>query len=382
MNLSFSLNTHRVYRISVSVFFFIAGLTFSTWASRIPDIKNKLHLSEAALGTVLLALPIGLMASLPIAGWLVSRFGSKRIVINAALLYPLTLTMLGAVSTTWQLVLVLLFFGLWGNLINIAMNTQAVGVEKLYGKSIMASFHGLWSLAGFTAAAIGTFFVSAGISPFIHFSIVCLATGGLVLASYKHMIPYDNNNNKAQPLFAKPDRSILILGLIAFCCMVCEGAMADWSGVYFQKVVQTSPALITLGYVAFTGTMATGRFIADRLVTKFGVKHMLQISGALIATGLMIAVVLPYLVTAITGFLFVGFGVSAVVPIVYSQAGKSRTMSPGIALAAVSTIGFIGFLLGPPMIGFIAQAANLRWSFALIALLGLGTSMLAGKIKN
>ena len=126
----------------------------------------------------------------------------------------------------------------------------------------------------------------------------------------------------------------------------------------------------------------TGRFIADWLVTKFGVKSMLQFSGTLIATGLLIAVLFPYLFTATLGFLLVGFGVSSVVPVVYGLAGKSSTMSTGLALAGVSTIGFLGFLIGPPVIGFIAQAANLRWSFALIALLGLGTTILAGKIKS
>jgi len=308
MNVSFSLNNNRIHRIAVSVFFFIAGLTFATWASRIPDIKNKLQLSEAGLGTVLFALPVGLMASLPISGWLVSRFGSRPIVITAALFYPLTLTLLGAVVAPWQLIIVLFFFGLWGNLINIAMNTQAVGVESLYGRSIMASFHGLWSLAGFSGAAIGTLLVSAGISPFAHFCIISIATFALVLAAYRYTLPYDTGADQTKPLFVKPDKRILILGLIAFCSMVCEGAMADWSGVYFQKVVETPAALTTVGYVAFTGTMATGRFVADWLVTKFGVKHMLQTSGLLIATGLLTAVLFPNLGAATAGFFAGRFG--------------------------------------------------------------------------
>jgi fucose permease len=170
----------RIYRIATSAFFFVAGLTFATWASRIPDIQNKLHLSEGGLGAVLFALPVGLMMSLPVSGWLVSRFGSRRLVITGALLYPLTLILLATAGSTLQLSLALFLFGLFENLVNIAMNTQAVSVEKLYGRSIMASFHGLWSLAGFTGAVIGTFFVSAGLSPLIHFSIVCGLAGMLV----------------------------------------------------------------------------------------------------------------------------------------------------------------------------------------------------------
>src|SRR5262245_12816724 len=143
MDISIGLKGHRLYRVTVSVFFFIAGLTFASWASRIPDIKTYLQLDEAALGTVLLALPAGLMASLPISGWLVSRFGSRQTVIVGAVLYPLTLVFLGLASSIYHLIAILFFFGIWANMVNIAMNTQAVGVESLYGRSIMASFHGL-----------------------------------------------------------------------------------------------------------------------------------------------------------------------------------------------------------------------------------------------
>ncbi len=380
MNISLSVNI-RIHRIAVSVFFFIAGLTVATWASRIPDIKNKLHLNEAALGGVLFALPVGQLISLPLSGWLIPRFGSRQLVIAAAMFFPLTLILLAIAATAWQLVIVLFFFGVWANLINIAMNTQAVSVENLYGKSIMASFHGLWSLAGFSGAAIANFFVSAELSPLTHFSIICVLTGLLVFIFYKYTLPEDVDKKTSQPLFVKPDKTVLLLGLIAFCCMVCEGAMADWSGVYFQKVVASPAAFTTLGYVAFMGTMATGRFLGDGLVTKFGIKRILQTSGVLIAAGLMTVVLFPYLFTAIAGCLLVGFGVSCVVPIVYALAGKSTDMSAGLALAAVSTIGFLGFLIGPPLIGFIAQAASLRWSFSVIALLGMGTTILAGKLK-
>jgi len=381
MNISLSANS-RIHRIAVSIFFFIAGLTVSSWASRIPDIKEKLQLSEAALGGVLFALPAGQLLSLPLSGWLISRFGSRQLVTAAAIFFPLTLILLGSAATTWQLIGVLFFFGLWANLLNIAMNTQAVGVETLYGRSIMASFHGLWSLAGFCGAAVGNLFVSAGVSPLIHFSAVAMAAMLLVITSYRHALPDDGYKKESQPIFVKPDKTVLLLGLIAFCCMLCEGSMADWSGVYFQKVIKSPAAFNTLGYVAFMGTMASGRFVGDRLVTRFGVKRILQVSGILIATGLMTAVLFPYLISAIAGCLLVGFGVSCVVPMVYALAGKSTTMSPGLALAAVSTISFLVFLVGPPVIGFIAQLAGLRWSFALVAFLGLGTALLGSKIKN
>jgi MFS family permease len=334
------------------------------------------------LGGVLLALPAGLMISLPVSGWLVSKYGSRPTLVCGAILYPSILLLLALSSSVWQLVLSLFFFGIAGNLINIAMNTQAVGVESLYGRSVMASFHGLWSIAGFTGALTGTFFVSKDLSPFIHFACVGGVAVLLVLVSYKSTIPHDMGSKTVQKLFVKPDKKILLLGLISFCCMLCEGAMADWSGVYFKNIVKSPASLVTIGYVAFTGTMALGRFLGDSLVTRFGVKRILQLSGSLITTGLLIAVVFPFVATATIGFLLVGFGVSSVVPIVYGLAGKSSSMPAGAALAAVSTIGFLGFLIGPPMIGFIAQVVSLRWSFTLIAILGFGTAILAGKLKT
>jgi MFS family permease len=383
MSMNVTVSVHpRVHRVAVSVFFFVAGLTFSSWASRIPDIKEKMQLTEAGLGSVLFALPVGLMSSLPLSGWMVSKFGSRRIVITCAIVYPFILLLLALATTTFQLILALFFFGLFANFVNIAMNTQAIGVEGLYRRSIMASFHGLWSLAGFTGAAIGTLFVAQGISPLTHFIMIWIASGLLIFASYRSLLPSSTDVKNKQRIFVLPDKSILLLGLIAFCCMICEGAMADWSGVYFKKVVVSPAAYATLGYVAFTGTMATGRFVGDWLVTRLGVKRMLEFSGGFIACGLLLAVFFPSLIVATIGFLLVGFGVSSVVPIAYGLAGRSRTMTPGMALSAVSTIGFLGFFIGPPTIGFIAQASSLRWSFALIALLGMGTSFLASKVKT
>lgn len=382
MNLSIAAGRPRVYRIAVSAFFFISGLTFATWASRIPDIKTQLQLSNARLGAVLFALPTGLMTSLLFAGWLVARFGSRKVMITAALFYPAILVLLGLSNNIWQLSAVLFFFGLSSNLVNIAMNTQAVDVENLYGRSVMASFHGLWSIAGFTGAAIGTLLVSAGVAPWVHFAIIFATAGLLVAVFYKYTLPNDTVSAGKQPFFVKPDRYILILGLIAFCSMLCEGAMADWSGVYFQNIVKSPREFITLGYVAFTASMATGRFIGDSMVTRLGVKKVLQLSATFIAAGLFMAILFPYMATAVAGFLLVGLGVSSVVPLVYSLAGKSGSMQPGLALAAVSSISFLGFLIGPPLIGFIAEVAGLRFSFALIAVIGLFPAILANKVKE
>lgn len=382
MNITLSANS-RVHRIAISIFFFIAGLVSASWASRIPDVKMSLHLSEAALGGVLFAVPAGQIVSLPLSGWLISKFGSRQLLIYVSIFFPLTLVMLSLATSTLLLVGILFFFGFWGNLFNISMNTQAVAIESLYGRSIMASFHGLWSLAGFTGAALGNFFVSGKISPLIHFSIIAILVSLLVSFFYKYTLPQHNTaTEQKEPLFAKPDKRILLLGFIGFCCMICEGCMADWSGIYFHEVIHSPVKYITLGYVAFMATMATGRFIGDKLITKFGVEKILQLSGVFIVSGFALVILFPALQIAITGCLLVGFGVSCVVPLVYAVAGKLKGISPQFALAAVSTISFLGFLIGPPVIGFIAQASNLRWSFAVVAILGFCTTLLAGRIKK
>ncbi|HMH34686.1 MAG TPA: MFS transporter [Puia sp.] len=371
----------RIYRIAVSSFFFLAGLTFSSWASRIPDIQAKLHLNNAALGAVLLGLPAGLLISLPIAGWLVAKFGSRPIAIGAALLYACTLPMLGFVQNKGQLFGCLFIFGMGGNMLNISMNTQAVSTEVLYGRSIMASYHGLWSLAGFSGAAIGTLMLALGLTPVQHFLIIDAMAFLIIAFASKYLLVEDVNAKAQGPIFARPDRSLINLGLIAFCSMICEGAMFDWSGVYFQKVVQPGKGLVTLGFTAFMCTMATGRFVGDWVVTTIGKKRTLQWSGLLTASGLLIAVIFPYLITAVAGFLLVGAGVSSVVPLIYSSAGKSKVLSPGVAIAAVSTIGYLGFLFGPPFIGFIAQVSGLRTSLGLIAVLGSIIAVIASQNK-
>jgi len=372
----------RLHRIAVSSFFFLAGICFASWASRIPDIQTKLQLNSAALGGILLCLPVGLVTSLPVAGFLVAKYGSRSVLIFAAALYALTLPMLGFAGSTSQLMITLFVFGFGGNMMNISMNTQAVGTEKLYTKPIMASFHGIWSLAGFTGAAVGTGMVRFYIIPPYHYiCITSLALVILLIFSTK-LLPQDSGQNEKQPIFAKPDKSILNLGLIAFCSMICEGAMFDWSGIYFSKVVQPGAAWVTVGYTAFMSTMATGRFVGDWVAHKLGMKKMLQASGILTATGLLLAVIFPQFITATIGFLLVGAGVSSVVPMIYSAAGKSKVMSPGLAIAAVSTIGYLGFLIGPPFIGFIAQATSLRISLGVIALMGAMIVLIAAKIKT
>ncbi|WP_295796460.1 MFS transporter [Mucilaginibacter sp.] len=380
-------NTRKTLRIAVGVLFFMAGLCFSSWASRIATVQQNLGLTDAALGAVLFSLPVGLMLSLPFSGWAITKVGSKKVLLGAILVYGICLISLGLAQTTLQLIVGLVCFGFSSNAVNISVNTQAVVAERMYERPIMASFHGLWSLAGFAGAGIGTIMIANHINPFHHFVIVLaiLALGVTIASRYLYDdvgAPKIDSAVKIKLLERlRLMLPLLTLGSIAFCSMICEGAMFDWSVIYFKKVVDAPIAMQGAGFTAFMLTMAGGRFVADLFAARFGLKRTLQVSGSLTVTGLLTAVIFPHLYTAMAGFMLVGVGVSSVVPMVYSAAGKSKTMSPGVALAAVSTIGFIGFLIGPPVIGFIAGLATLRASFVFIAIMGMSVVVLSTRAK-
>lgn len=378
-NMNWFPSPHSPHRWAVSALFFASGLTFSSWASRIPEVQSIHQLSEGALGGVLFALPAGSLISLPFWGWMIARFGSKRMLMIGISLYSALLLLISFTQTTVQLWMVLFLFGMIGNLCNIAVNTQAVGVEKLYGKSIMARFHAIWSLAGFTGAAIGNLLIAYQATLLVHFlSIVIMALCLLFFASTQLLT--GDSTTQSNAFLVKPDKHLLMLGGIAFSCMACEGTMFDWSGVYFQKVVAVPPKQVIIGYTAFMSTMAGGRFLGDTIITRLGRQQVLKASGLLICSGLLLAVFFPYIIPATLGCMLVGLGVSAVIPVVYSAAGNSHQYAPSVALATVSSIGFLGFLLGPPLIGWIAQLFSLRISFACIALLSLGTTWLSTKL--
>ncbi|WP_134089141.1 MFS transporter [Olivibacter sp. XZL3] len=374
-------NRDRV-RLAVSLFYFCQGLAFASWASRIPDIKASLHLSDGQLGSLLFALPLGQLATMVLSGTLVTKFGSKKVLIAAAALYVVALTNLGLATKGWHLGAALFLFGIIGNMCNIAVNTQGVAAENLFDKPIMSSFHGAWSIAGFTGALIGLLMINLHIAPYLHFWIIAGLVWISILINNKYLVagvgPVSTAKRK---LFSKPEGALLQLGVIGFCSMATEGAMFDWSGVYFKDIVKAPQALVPLGYASFMVMMAAGRFIGDKLIARLGRKTVLQVSGVFISTGMFLAVLFPYIITAVIAFMLVGLGVATVVPTVYSVAGRNAKVAPGIALAMVSSVSYLGFLMGPPLIGYIAELASLRYSYAVIGVFGLVISMLVAKIS-
>ncbi len=378
------INKKRI-RIAVALVYFSMGLCFSSWASRIPDIKTDLNLNDALFGSILFALPVGQFLMMPFSGKLVTRFGSHKTLLYALPAYTILLSTLGLVKSGWQLAIGLFVFGLAGNLCNISVNTQGVSAERIYKRPIMASFHGGWSLAGFTGALIGLVMINLNVSVFWHFVTIIIIVLTTVWINYPFLVravPVTSNDNEPRrKFFNKPDAILFQLGIIGFCSMASEGAMFDWSGIYFKDVVKAPASLVVLGYTSFMIMMSTGRFVADYLIAKIGRKRLLQICGVMISTGLFISVLFPYLVTCTLAFMLVGLGVSSIVPTVYSAAGRHSKIPAGIALATVSSVSFLGFLMGPPLIGYISEAAGLRYSFAVIGIFGMGITLLVSRVK-
>ena len=363
-------------RIALSALFFQSGLCFATWASRIPDIKEMFMLSDGQLGSLLLVRPIGSLFAMPLSGYFVDKHGSKIALAIGMIVFSGSLMVLGIAPSVLWLVVGLLTFGMASNLLNISANAQALVLQKNYGRVIMASFHGLWSLAGFCGAAIGALALSLNLKISTHFLIITGTVLLLLALSFNHLSQEKDERSGKKFVLKKPDRHLMILASIAFFGLICEGCMFDWSGVYFKQVIEAEEGLVAAGYMAFLGTMALGRFVSDYFTNRFGTSSIIQVSGILIFLGLMIAVAFPSLTTGILGFFLVGAGTSSVIPLTYTEVGKNKTFSPGIALAMVGTVGYFGFLLGPPLIGFIAELLSLRASFALVALVGLSISII------
>jgi len=381
MNASTKSLTAR--RVVLSGFFFLTGICFASWASRIPDIKMQLGLSDGQFGGILFFLPIGSFVGIPISGSLTAKHGSKKIIIIASLLYPLTLVALGFAQTTTVLAIILFVFGMAGNMFNVSINTQAAALSKLFEKSITSRFHGFWSLAGFSGGLLGGFFVAHSISPLQQFVVVALAGWVFLFFGHAYLLTGETNKDHVSKIWNKPSPLMWQFGLIAFSNMICEGMMFDWSGVYFQDVVKVSNQWRTTGYISFMACMTTGRMFSDNLINYWGARKQLVLSGLVLTLGLIVATSYPHLIVSSIGFMLVGFGVSSVIPTIYGTVGRTTEPSKvSIALASVSSVGFFGFLIGPPIIGFLSQAIGLRWAFLIVSSLGIITALRANQLKK
>ena len=342
-------------------------------------------MNDAAWGTILLMIPVGQICGMSISGLIVSKAGSKKILPLALFCYVIALLLIGLSSTEYALIMSLILFGFCGNFCNISVNTQGISLEAVYDKPIMASFHGGWSLAGLTGASIGLLMASLHLPPLYHFSIVGAIVIIIVLINKKYLQPDIKKEKDPAGIAArkrrKPESFLFLLGIVAFCGMAAEGSMSDWSGLYLIDVVGKPKHLAPIGLAAYMITMASGRFMIDKATQRWGRKRIVQAGGTLIATGLFTAVAFPHFIPVVIAFMIIGFGTAGIVPTLYSTAGQKTRIPPSLALTIVSSVSWLGFLLGPPTIGYISNLTNLRYSYALIGMLGICIVALGSNIK-
>lgn len=356
-------------RFFLNVYFFLSGICFSTWTSRIPTIKTFFDYNDAELGTVLLFMPISSLAGLPLSGWLVSRFDSRQPMTVGVMLMSVALVFIGWAPSTFLLICGVCLFSFSMRIMNIAVNTQAITLQKKFDRKINGMFHGLWSTGGIVGIGISTLCVAMNVSMGIHLTLVAILTIATAAYSYRSLLRNDRTTSGNKLSMTKPDPYIVYLGLLVFFAAICEGGMFDWSGVYFKEVVKED--LFTLGYLIFMICMALSRFASDSLMEQFGMPKTYLISASLIVAGIALAVIFPAFWPAMIGFCLVGFGTAAIVPMTFLLAGSSKKYSPGVTISIIATYSIVGMLIGPPLIGYISHALNLRIAFVTFALAGL-----------
>ena len=408
-------------RIAVASVFFLNGLLMASWVSRIPAVQARLVAGTGVLGLALLGIAAGALIAMPLTGWLAARWGSRRTAMGGLILLCAALPLPALAPNALALGLALMLLGMGNGTIDVSQNAEAVVVERGWGRPIMSSFHALWSIGGVAGASLGGWLAARGVTPLVHLG----ATAAFVLAAgiaavrqmpapgtagVRHMpapgiasaghapspgtvsaghMParetWDKDAAAGARPFASPSRALLAIGAVAFCSMLTEGAMADWTGVYLHKNLHTGVGLAAAGYAVFAGAMAAGRIGGDFLTHRLGPVRIVRGGGLLAAAGLALALIGGQTwaaLAALAGFALVGLGVAIIVPIAFSAAGNTRGMTPSAAIASVSSTGYFGFLAGPPIIGFIAEGVTLRGALGVVALLCLLMSALAASVSQ
>jgi MFS family permease len=356
-------------RLAVLTAFFINGAVVATWASRIPTMQARLGLSDAALGLVLLGLPIGLLTALMLVSRWIAKYGSHKVVLALAILSSAMLPILAIAPSPIWLFIALFFNGAGLSGMDVAMNEQAVLVERQAGKPMMSSFHAGYSIGGFAGALLSAGLIAIPFfTPLRHFLATTILYVLLAWAAYPSLIATAKRDVVNEPVFQIPARPLWILGAIALASALGEGASTDWSAVFLTQVLQANPSVAALGYAAFSLTMTAGRIIGDWLTAKLQPSGVIRLGGLVSAAGFILVLFSPDPIFAIIGFALAGFGLSNTIPVLFSVAGNHPDFSPGAAIAGVATIGYVGFLIGPPLIGAISELSSLRVAFALVAL--------------
>ena len=359
-------------RVAVALLFLVNGTGFATWIPHIPFTQRKFGLDEATLGLTLLAIAAGAIVTMPLAGGLIARWGSRRLCILSGIAFCLVIPPLMLISWYPLFVFNLFLLGAFGGALDVAMNAHGVYVEDQYQRAIMSSFHGMFSVGGLVGAGVAGGLLALGWTPAQHTALMAVVLLGLTIFALRNLLPPEpqvaDDDATAAPLFALPrERTMVLLAALACFVFMTEGAMADWATVYLEAMPNTSASLAAFGFAAFSLTMAVGRLTGDAVIRALGRVAVVRWGSALGLSGVLVASLSTGPFLAIVGFALVGLGLANVVPILFSAAGYLSPRAPAQGIAAVTTAGYFGFLVGPPVIGLLAKMITLSGAFQLLA---------------
>lgn len=375
-----SLVDPRSARLAVGTIFFTNGVVLANWIARIPDVKQQLSLSEGSLGLALLCAGAGALVSQPTAGWLISRVGSRLMTTLMALTFCVVFVLPGLAPNLPLLMLALFVMGGCNGALDVSMNAQAALVEQRYGRPIMSSFHGLWSVGGLIGASLGGLAAASSIPLGLHFLIAAVFGIVIMFLATRWLVPDAGTQAGQEPSFVLPPRPLLLMGLIAFCVLFSEGAVGDWSAVYLRDNLGAEAGLAATGYAVFALLMAIGRLTGDWLTLRLGPALLVRGGGLLVTLGIALALLVASPYVAIVGFGLIGSGVSCIFPLLLSAASRTPGIASGTAIAGMATAGYTGFLVGPPLIGTAAEVVTLRGALGVLVLFGVLTLVFGGVV--
>jgi MFS family permease len=375
--------THR-QSLAVGTVFISVGFLFGNWATLIPYIKQKFDLNDAQLGLLLLSLPLGATSMNPFSTYFINRFGMRNTTVVGLILLAATYVIPVSISYLPLVVVGLIAVGMSLSVTNVAMNTCVTSLEHQYKINIMSTCHGMFSAGLMFGSIAASLLQGMQILPTYQMVaialvliILVLSLRPTILSIHEEKITESGGGSK----FILPKGALLLMILISLCTNITEGTMADWTAVYMKDVVQTDAYFIGWGLAGYSMFMALGRFLGDALIPRFGGNNVIRAGGVIVAIGVLIAIFLPYTITAIIGFTMVGAGVSCAAPVLYGSAARVPGMAKGAGLATMNTFSMGGFLAGPVIIGFISKSVNLPFAFSLIAILAIIWAFLVNRVK-
>jgi predicted MFS family arabinose efflux permease len=372
----------RRARLAVGAFFFVNGSVVGGWVPHVPDKARELSLNPAQLGLILLSGGFGATIAIPAAGWLISKFGSKLVSTVAGIVMPLALLGAIAAPAAWMMAFALLFLGMSGASMDVAMNAQGVLVEKRLGHRTISLFHGVWSIGGVAGSAGSATAMAHGGSPIVVAATLTASLIAVILIFRAGMIAHADELSHGLEHMTRPHGRLLLLGMLAFCAMLSEGAIADWSGLFLRVVRGLGEGVVGYGYSAFAAAMVIGRLTGDRFVARVSELRALRYGGLLAACGMVLVLATHGLVASLPGFALMGFGLSNVSPILYRSAGQVPGVAPGAGIATAVGIGYAGLLIGPPLLGLLGHATGLPSIFYVVAGLCLMLSLASPVLKH